>query len=206
MVFNTYFWLCFYSLLLNGNFLNLKCSTLHCVYLSCTVCYCFMFYVIRSVRGLQMQISWSYNLVQCIKWWHLCFNCTWSLLNRDNNYYYKRVAVGRARNFQKPAYHVGITLGPLEWSWSSYFLQSTSDYIFPLNFFLAFTHPKYFHVCYNSSENWSQHESTLPSSSNSTHLSCCFFFLLLRFCWEFFPSCHFKVGLKLFARPIYVLC
>lgn len=29
-----------------------------------------------------MQFSYSYNLVQCIKWWHSCLNCTWALFNK----------------------------------------------------------------------------------------------------------------------------
>jgi len=33
-----------------------------------------------SVKRLQMLNIWKYNLVQSIKWWHLCFNCKWSLL------------------------------------------------------------------------------------------------------------------------------
>jgi len=50
------------------------------------VCCCFMFVVVlcllRSVRELQMLISWSDNLVQSIKRWHLCFNCTWTLFKK----------------------------------------------------------------------------------------------------------------------------
>jgi len=67
-------------------FLNLKWCTVTLPTINkYTMCYCFMFYVVLSVKGLHMQISCSYTLVQCIEWWHLCFNCTWSLLNKVNN-------------------------------------------------------------------------------------------------------------------------
>jgi len=70
------------------------------------VCNCFMFVMVCH-GTTDAHYMYSYNLVQCITWEHLCFNCTWSLLNKDNNNILKL-------NYLQRIHLLAVTFGLLE--------------------------------------------------------------------------------------------